>query len=315
MAFIHDTLAPQLGIQIDDLTVVARCRADARGLLGIEDAIPDLQEIEIEISVATPASDERLAARRGVARALPDLPVVVKPNQTSVPALEGRALWALRTERLNASRAPQAEGTEQMNGLDGYQRNNEPNAGSVSPPLAAVPGSRDRGPDNLRPSGVGWVRRPVGSVSRSNGDCEVSRSGCCKRRGVHGPRCGQPGTTCIADPGGAGAMGVHYLNPNLTPELFDPAAAATIDAATPELLVFAPGSDGRQRLVALEYLTLKGPWDAHHAGPPSLFGHRFNEIAAGNRFDLPAFYSLHAWVWDPNPTDLFAQWNPRVTCP
>ena len=123
--------------------------------------------------------------------------------------------------------------------------------------------------------------------------------------------------TCIADPGGAGAMGIHYLNPSLVPELFDANAAASVDAATPELLVYAPASDGSaQRLVALEYLTIKASWDAQHGGvPPSLFGQTFNETAAGNRFGLPAFYSLHAWIWDPNPTDLFAPWNPRVSCP
>lgn len=127
----------------------------------------------------------------------------------------------------------------------------------------------------------------------------------------------QQNLTCIADPGGAGAMGIHYLNPSLVPELFDASAAAAVDAATPELLVYAPASDGSaKRLVALEYLTIKAPWDAQHGGvAPSLFGQTFNETPAGNRFGLPAFYSLHAWIWDPNPTDLFSPWNPRVSCP
>jgi uncharacterized OsmC-like protein len=85
VAFIHDTLAPQLGISIEDLTVVARCRADARGLLGIEGAIPDLQEIEIEISIVTPDSDERLAALEELWRErCPIYLAVVKPNQASV---------------------------------------------------------------------------------------------------------------------------------------------------------------------------------------------------------------------------------------
>jgi hypothetical protein len=122
------------------------------------------------------------------------------------------------------------------------------------------------------------------------------------------------GITCIDNPG-TGAMGVHYLNPSLVPELGDPSASATVDAATPELLVFAPGSGDTERLVALEYLTIKASWDAQHSGPPSLFGQTFNETPAGNRYGLPAFYSLHAWIWDPNPSDLFSQWNPRVTCP
>ncbi|HEV8402049.1 MAG TPA: hypothetical protein VGQ31_03355 [Candidatus Limnocylindrales bacterium] len=122
------------------------------------------------------------------------------------------------------------------------------------------------------------------------------------------------GITCIDNPG-TGAMGVHYLDPNLVPELGDPSAPAAVEAATPELLVFAPGSGDTERLVALEYLTIKASWDAQHAGPPSLFGQTFNETPAGNRYGLPAFYSLHAWIWDPNPSDLFSPWNPRVTCP
>src|SRR4026207_2071512 len=42
VAFIHDTLAPQFDVAIDDITAVARCSPDARGLLGIDDAVPDL---------------------------------------------------------------------------------------------------------------------------------------------------------------------------------------------------------------------------------------------------------------------------------
>jgi hypothetical protein len=29
---------------------------------------------------------------------------------------------------------------------------------------------------------------------------------------------------------------------------------------------------------------------------------------------VPAFYSLHAWVWKRNPAGTFAMFNPRVTC-
>jgi hypothetical protein len=36
---------------------------------------------------------------------------------------------------------------------------------------------------------------------------------------------------------------------------------------------------------------------------------------APNRFGLDAFYSLHAWMWKPNPAGTFAMWNPRVSCP
>jgi hypothetical protein len=124
------------------------------------------------------------------------------------------------------------------------------------------------------------------------------------------------GITCIesSDPE-AGGMGVHYLNPSLVPELFDPTAAASVVASTPELLVYAPGPNGQLRLVALEYLTPKAAWDASHAAPPALFGRSFDETPAGNRYGLPDFYSLHAWIWSPNATDLFAPYNPSVDCP
>lgn len=121
------------------------------------------------------------------------------------------------------------------------------------------------------------------------------------------------GITCIES--ADGGMGVHYLNPGLAPELFAADAVPAIDASTPELLVYAPGPSGQVRLVALEYLTLKASWDSHHAAPPSLFGQPFDITLAGNRYGLPDFYSLHAWIWNPNPTDLFAPYNPRVDCP
>ena len=117
------------------------------------------------------------------------------------------------------------------------------------------------------------------------------------------------GLTCIADPG-MGAMGFHYLDPKLLD--------GSVSATRPEILVYAPDPNGRLRLVALEYLVKKADWDAAHRGPdaapPTLFGQTFNFTPAGNRFGLPDFYSLHAWVWDPNPSGMFAMWNPRVSC-
>jgi hypothetical protein len=121
------------------------------------------------------------------------------------------------------------------------------------------------------------------------------------------------GITCIE--AAAGGMGVHYLNPSLVPELFDATATAVIEASAPELLVYAPGPNGQLRLVALEYLTPKAGWDASHAAPPALFGQTFDLTLAGNRYGLPDFYSLHAWIWNPNPRDLFAPYNPTVDCP
>jgi hypothetical protein len=115
------------------------------------------------------------------------------------------------------------------------------------------------------------------------------------------------GIACIDMPG-VGAMGVHYANGDL-------AGTPTVELTKPEALVYAPTAAGGLRLVALEYVVFKGAWDADHASPPSLFGQEFNVTPFPNRFGLPAFYSLHAWVWKPNPAGTFAMFNPNVSCP
>ena len=83
----------------------------------------------------------------------------------------------------------------------------------------------------------------------------------------------------------------------------------------PEALVYRLDERGRLRLAAVEYVVLKADWDASHRRPPQLFGQTFMLTAAGNRYGLPAFYSLHAWVWYDNPAGTFAAYNPTVTCP
>jgi hypothetical protein len=114
------------------------------------------------------------------------------------------------------------------------------------------------------------------------------------------------GIACIDMPG-MGAMGIHYANGNLVPD-------GAINARTPEAVIYEPQKNGRLKLVAIEYVVLKDAWDANHASPPSLFGHQFNFTDAGNRFGLPAYYSLHVWLWKHNPAGTFAMWNPDVSC-
>jgi len=115
------------------------------------------------------------------------------------------------------------------------------------------------------------------------------------------------GIACIDMPG-MGAMGVHYVNGTLVGD-------DRVDPLTPEAVVYEPDGNGRQHLVALEYVVFKSAWDAHHKGKPKLFGQTFTLTPDGNRFGLPAFYSLHAWLYEHNPAGTFAMWNPRVHCP
>jgi len=45
-----------------------------------------------------------------------------------------------------------------------------------------------------------------------------------------------------------------------------------------------------------------------------LFGQAFSAVGTDNRYGLPPFYELHAWIWKRNPNGMFADYNPRVDC-
>lgn len=116
------------------------------------------------------------------------------------------------------------------------------------------------------------------------------------------------GATCIAQ-ASEGAMGDHFANASL---LVD---GGMIDAAKPEALVYEQRDDGSYKLVALEYLVFQADWQgAGNTSPPMLFGRTFDFTASPNRYGIPAFYSLHAWIWKPNPSGLLYAWNPNVSC-
>jgi hypothetical protein len=96
-----------------------------------------------------------------------------------------------------------------------------------------------------------------------------------------------------------GAMGVHYVSGKA---LQDDA----IDIAHPEAVMYEPGADGKMTLIAVEYITAKGPAE--------LQGHLFAFNGAPNRYGLGPFYELHVWAWKNNPTGTYADMNPDVTC-
>jgi hypothetical protein len=114
------------------------------------------------------------------------------------------------------------------------------------------------------------------------------------------------GIACI-DNQPVGGMGVHYVKGALVGDTL-------LDPKHPEALVYAPNAAGQLKLAALEYIVFQAAWDDEHASPPSLFGQEFGLTPSPNRFGIPAFYSLHAWVWEPNTSGLLKPWNPRVHC-
>lgn len=112
---------------------------------------------------------------------------------------------------------------------------------------------------------------------------------------------------CIAAFDGSGAMGFHHINGALLD--------TTIDPTQPEALVYGPDGHGNVHLVALEYVVFEEPWVAEHGATiPSLFGEDFMYVPAPNRYEVPAFFALHAWIWEHNPAGTFAAFNPNVAC-
>jgi hypothetical protein len=109
-------------------------------------------------------------------------------------------------------------------------------------------------------------------------------------------------TGCIAHPT-AGAMGYHYFNKELIDDL-------VVDAGKPEGLVYAPASNGRLNLVAVEYVVPGANSNPPGVSePPTLLGQEMVIL-------VPAvgWYTRHAWVWSTNPAGIFAHWSPDVTC-
>jgi hypothetical protein len=96
-----------------------------------------------------------------------------------------------------------------------------------------------------------------------------------------------------------GAMGVHYVNGEYLKD-------ETPDIKRPQAVMYEPKADGKMELVAVEYISSKGP--------ASLGGQLFSFSPAPNRYGLGPFYELHVWAWKANPKGPFADNNPNVTC-
>jgi hypothetical protein len=112
---------------------------------------------------------------------------------------------------------------------------------------------------------------------------------------------------CTDHEGGLGAMGEHYVNGGAVMD-------TVFDLRTPEVLVYEPTPNGRMRLVAVEFVVFAEPWDAISASPPELFGRELSLVPAPNRYGVPAFYQIHVWLWRNNPSGMFSDWNPSVSC-
>lgn len=92
-----------------------------------------------------------------------------------------------------------------------------------------------------------------------------------------------------------GSMGFHFRNL---------ANVGTLDPTAPQFVMYEPQKDGSMRLVGVEFIALGAPTDT----PPVLFGQPFQW---NSTFGI---WALHVWAWRDNPSGLYANWNPKVSC-
>ena len=109
---------------------------------------------------------------------------------------------------------------------------------------------------------------------------------------------GYPATTHCVENQPAGGMGLHFGNQALHD--------ATLDVEKPEILVYEKMADGSVRLNGVEYVVPIAAWTSDQ--PPSLMGQSFK------RANGLGIWYLHAWIWKPSPSGVFADWNPDVKC-
>ena len=140
-----------------------------------------------------------------------------------------------------------------------------------------------------------------------------------------------PSDTCdsaemMGRPASLGAMGIHFFRPDMLGISAPPNPRVNgngthTDFNKPAILIYEPQADGSLQLVAVENLVFQKAW--HAAGnmkPPSFHGVEWDtmqddpatKIDEAHMFE--PHYDRHVWLYRENPSGIFAQFNPNVSC-
>lgn len=130
----------------------------------------------------------------------------------------------------------------------------------------------------------------------------------------------------MGKPAELGAMGIHYVRPDLLGVTSGPDERVNgdglhTDFRRPSILIYEPQADGSLELVAVENLVFQGAWKAAgHKELPSFHGVAWDTMAddpATAVDEAHAFephYDRHVWIYRDNPNGVFAPFNPAVSC-
>ena len=122
-----------------------------------------------------------------------------------------------------------------------------------------------------------------------------------------------------------GAMGYHYVSPRLL-GLTAPVngrvngTGTYTEANPPPILLYAPDGEGGLKLVGIELLVFAAAWNTENKQVPMYRGREYNYMAddpntpQDEAHGFMPHYDLHIWVFEHNPSGLYAQWNPALSC-
>jgi hypothetical protein len=130
----------------------------------------------------------------------------------------------------------------------------------------------------------------------------------------------------MGKPAELGAMGIHFFRPDLLGITAPPNPRVNgngthTDFLKPAVLLYEPQKDGSLTLVGVENLVFQDSWKAAgNDAPPQFQGVAYETmqddpntpIDEAHRFE--PHYDRHVWVYRENPSGVFAQYNPEVTC-
>jgi hypothetical protein len=94
-----------------------------------------------------------------------------------------------------------------------------------------------------------------------------------------------------------GGQGVHYAR---VP--FD----STVVMMEPEAIMYEPQQGGGQQLLAVEYIVPFDQWKS--PTPPTVLGEQLH------RNEALGLWVLHVWLFRDNPSGIYSDWNPNVSC-
>ena len=141
----------------------------------------------------------------------------------------------------------------------------------------------------------------------------------------------EPTNTCetaehMGLPAAVGGMGVHFFRPDLLGITGPPnprvdGTGTHTDFRQPAILIYEPQADGSLELVAVENLVFMKAWEAAgNTAPPVFQNVPYNRMVDDPATPLDeahhfeAHYDLHVWLFRENPSGLYAQFNPAMTC-